>query len=641
MGVMDLVKRLLGGKLAEATAPELMYVDEEDRRNWKTVADLSPSETIQRHPDFHVGYLRAAYDKTDSSEGHDVADVDILRKGLEHAKVKSTLLARLSCYYTFHGDARNAFRFAVDGICATAQIGEGPGDFVECLDLVPRVLAEHGFHKEADMLRRLKPAYDLSHRARRDADRVIAALRDARFKPEVVAAIAKLGPRVGAPAPQRRTVAGPEPAVRKKIGINGLLYRASALISRGNGSHGTTWLDALEVLDQAVAAGCAENRVQHERGICHFQLGELESAASCFRASLNEEENPTGYRLLGRIAEIRGDREAARKAITESKRLSRRPGELDEILSRIESNPALYGDDCNAITKILSETRDKEVKVLALHRLGQLADRSALARALDVMIPVKDESKGFDIKAFSEARDNARRLVNGLTIGASPAMRSPIKEMFEAEEDARRAEALGSVLSSLRDPSDADAILHHPAIDWEDKFGMLAWYDLPNAREIADAHLHELGDSSPIWTSFFLARLGGIYGAAKLVELAGADVVKGEDMPMIVKAGGPTVLSLINEVVLPHADERGRNRTASALALYGKADCLEVCRQLLADPIWFVRMDAARALYTIAHEAPKAVDALVAAAEKEDHADVLGTLEAILAGEQLVMTTRS
>jgi len=98
---------------------------------------------IREYPDFDVAYLRAAY-PTRHADDHANANVRMLETGLVKSRVKHSILARLSCYYTWRGDPLKALDYAVGMLTATSEIPHDYGSPMQTLIFLSVVFEKVG-----------------------------------------------------------------------------------------------------------------------------------------------------------------------------------------------------------------------------------------------------------------------------------------------------------------------------------------------------------------------------------------------------------------------------------------------------------------------------------------------------------------
>lgn len=90
---------------------DIQYIDELDSRNWKVLESLNRSAFVKKYPDFDIAYLWTAYPDR-NADNHRSANPQMLLEGLTKSKVKSKILSRLSCYYSWKRWGR-VFNFAM------------------------------------------------------------------------------------------------------------------------------------------------------------------------------------------------------------------------------------------------------------------------------------------------------------------------------------------------------------------------------------------------------------------------------------------------------------------------------------------------------------------------------------------------
>lgn len=168
------------------------YHDEPDRRTYLDLGNMAYDEAVARHPDFDVVYLRAAY-PTNDADAHASARIDVLELGLTTARVKSRILARMSCYYAHHGDAHKAFVLAVQALRTDPSPVEFPGSQVQCTALVAGVLEAHGLFDAAAAVGRTSVRFTLGPASRGSVERTIRQLAGEEHRGLVRAASAVLG----------------------------------------------------------------------------------------------------------------------------------------------------------------------------------------------------------------------------------------------------------------------------------------------------------------------------------------------------------------------------------------------------------------------------------------------------------------
>jgi len=109
------------------------YVDGVETRDWDLLQGLDRRAALQKYPDFDLAVLRAAY-ITPSIDDHEMADISLVKEGLQRCVRVSGLLARLSCWHAWncrynefaYGSASLAVQFAVHALLA-GPLPTGPG----------------------------------------------------------------------------------------------------------------------------------------------------------------------------------------------------------------------------------------------------------------------------------------------------------------------------------------------------------------------------------------------------------------------------------------------------------------------------------------------------------------------------------
>lgn len=180
----SILSRLFGRKKKTQDKPILArkYIDGEDYRDWLILKDLDPMEAVRKYPDFDVAYVRAAY-PTLKLEDHENANVGLLLEGLEKSIVKSRILAQLSNYYVWNGDAERALDYAVLSFLTL----EGLPDqrYLQPLVLLQRLFITKGFLEEAEKLREIKPNYALGHKEQADVKKIVGTLASPSYDKKV------------------------------------------------------------------------------------------------------------------------------------------------------------------------------------------------------------------------------------------------------------------------------------------------------------------------------------------------------------------------------------------------------------------------------------------------------------------------
>jgi hypothetical protein len=143
------------------------YQDPEDTRTF-AILGRSPgvtysqdelNEDVEKHPDFDIAYIRAAY-PTSHSEDHAHADISLFAAGMARCKAKARLLARLSSYYTWKGESLRALDYAVAAV-AIGDPSEGPGDMVQVAVFLSGAFGRAGLGSDAELAMRVKAPYQL------------------------------------------------------------------------------------------------------------------------------------------------------------------------------------------------------------------------------------------------------------------------------------------------------------------------------------------------------------------------------------------------------------------------------------------------------------------------------------------------
>ncbi len=124
---------------------ERAYVDGPETRPWELLKDMDRAEALRLYPDFDVAYLRAAY-VTPSIDDHHMAEIDILKDGLEASIRKSEILARLSCWHMWNatanefafGSASAAVKMGINALLA-GGLPPGPGSRLQAFQLAVEV----------------------------------------------------------------------------------------------------------------------------------------------------------------------------------------------------------------------------------------------------------------------------------------------------------------------------------------------------------------------------------------------------------------------------------------------------------------------------------------------------------------------
>jgi HEAT repeat protein len=157
----------------------------QDPEEPRTVLDLTDPQAgdaaaldreLRDHPDFDVAYVRAAY-PTGLSEDHEHADPAILREGLATCRRKSYLLARLSSYCTWHGDALAALDHAVAAVLL-GDPSQGPGDMVQVMELLTVAFRKTGHLSEAVVAAGVQASYALGATEAAAVEKTAAVLAD-------------------------------------------------------------------------------------------------------------------------------------------------------------------------------------------------------------------------------------------------------------------------------------------------------------------------------------------------------------------------------------------------------------------------------------------------------------------------------
>jgi hypothetical protein len=140
----------------------------QDPEEPRTVLDLTDPQAwdaaaldrdLRDHPDFDAAYVRAAY-PTGLSEDHEHADPAILREGLATCRRKGYLLARLSSYCAWRGDALAALDYAVAAVLL-GDPSQGPGDMVQVMELLAVAFRKSGHLSEAVVAAGVQASYAL------------------------------------------------------------------------------------------------------------------------------------------------------------------------------------------------------------------------------------------------------------------------------------------------------------------------------------------------------------------------------------------------------------------------------------------------------------------------------------------------
>lgn len=161
------------------------YQDPKDSRTFEILENskLSPKEwdkdelarDIERFPDFDVAYLWAAY-PDGNSDHHRNAKEPILLEGLLKAKVKSNILARLSCYHMNRHDSELK---SLDYAIAAVFLGDpmdGPGSMVQAVLFLAEALDKVGLNKMATQTRKVKAPYQLGVEEAKNLDYEVKSL---------------------------------------------------------------------------------------------------------------------------------------------------------------------------------------------------------------------------------------------------------------------------------------------------------------------------------------------------------------------------------------------------------------------------------------------------------------------------------
>ncbi len=141
---------------------ETPYRDEEETRAWELLKEIDRREALELYPDFDVAYLRAAY-VTPSIHDHHMADKSLLEQGLDVARRKSELLARLSCWHAWnatqnefaYGSASAAVRYAVQALAACGRLPTEPGSMFQAYRLLAELVRYFDRRLSDDMVWRV------------------------------------------------------------------------------------------------------------------------------------------------------------------------------------------------------------------------------------------------------------------------------------------------------------------------------------------------------------------------------------------------------------------------------------------------------------------------------------------------------
>lgn len=149
------------------------YMDGEESRSWELLKDIDRRKAIELYPDFDVSYLRAAY-ITPSIDDHHMAEVEVLKQGLQRSIRKSEILARLSCWHAWnceanefaYGSAATSVKFAVHALVA-GELPTGPGSKLQAFLLIAELM-RYVDPSLADDLRWKGPRGKLAERQQRE-----------------------------------------------------------------------------------------------------------------------------------------------------------------------------------------------------------------------------------------------------------------------------------------------------------------------------------------------------------------------------------------------------------------------------------------------------------------------------------------
>ncbi len=163
-----------------------VYRDPSESRSWTILKGVPLSQVVHRHPDFDAAYIWAAY-PTMNSDDHTHAKIEILLEGLVKCKVKSGILARLSCYYTWKGEDLKALDYAVAAILAARnppRLGQ-TGSIIQVLIFLQSAFQKVGLDHEAAIVKNF--SWDVQLGSKHDADvvKTTGSLKN-RHKKEVI-----------------------------------------------------------------------------------------------------------------------------------------------------------------------------------------------------------------------------------------------------------------------------------------------------------------------------------------------------------------------------------------------------------------------------------------------------------------------
>ena len=118
-------------------------LDGSENRSHKILTGMDGVTAMRTFPDYDVAYIRAAY-PTNNSGDHASAKPHFLEEGLRMCPRKSFLLARLSAYHVWKGNALDALNYAVNAVEASKYIETVPDLAGGCANLLAAVFLASG-----------------------------------------------------------------------------------------------------------------------------------------------------------------------------------------------------------------------------------------------------------------------------------------------------------------------------------------------------------------------------------------------------------------------------------------------------------------------------------------------------------------